>query len=67
MVDDIRDAEESPGLNESEATFLQLLDELTNGTHIKINDVGMSYSLTVSQLQCSGITTSSLLPIQHRY
>ena len=41
-IDDIRTEDESPGLRDFEASFLRLIDKLTNGTMIKINETGTS-------------------------
>ncbi|CAG0881656.1 unnamed protein product, partial [Cyprideis torosa] len=39
-IRDIRSNSDEPGLHEFEASFLRLLDKLTNGTVIKINETG---------------------------
>jgi len=36
----IRPDDESPGLSSFEASFVRLLDKLTNGTHVEINETG---------------------------
>ena len=38
----IRPDDESPGLAAFEASFIRLLDKLTNGTHVEINETGTS-------------------------
>eukprot|EP01138_Halocafeteria_seosinensis_P011084 gb/GECG01011320.1/.p1 GENE.gb/GECG01011320.1/~~gb/GECG01011320.1/.p1 ORF type:complete len:415 (+),score=31.23 gb/GECG01011320.1/:1-1245(+) len=40
QIDEIRDQEEEPGLREYEASFLRLIDTITNGTQIDINETG---------------------------
>lgn len=39
-IDDIRAMDESPGITEFEASFLQLLEKITNGSRIEINETG---------------------------
>jgi RNA 3'-terminal phosphate cyclase-like protein len=39
-IDGIREKEESPGLRPFEASFLRLLEKLTNGCRIEINETG---------------------------
>ena len=41
-IDGIRDRDETPGLRDFEASFLRLIDKLTNGTRIEINETGTS-------------------------
>ncbi|KAF0288258.1 RNA 3'-terminal phosphate cyclase-like protein [Amphibalanus amphitrite] len=38
----IRAGNDDPGVNESEASFLRLMDKLTNGTRIEVNETGTS-------------------------
>ena len=38
----IRETSEEPGLNEAEASFIKLIDKLTNGSRIQISDTGTS-------------------------
>ena len=45
-IDDIRAGHEEPGLREFEANFLKLMDKLTNGTKIEINETGTSLRYT---------------------
>ena len=42
VISDIRARDEAPGLRDFEAGFLRLLDTLTNGTRIEINETGTS-------------------------
>lgn len=39
-IDDIRAGDESPGLRDFEASFLRLLEKLTNGCVVEINETG---------------------------
>jgi RNA 3'-terminal phosphate cyclase-like protein len=39
-IDDIRSSDESPGLRDFEASFLRLVEALTNGCAVAINDTG---------------------------
>lgn len=41
-IDNIRDKEEYPGLRPFEASFLRLIESLTNGCQIEINETGTS-------------------------
>lgn len=41
-IDSIRDKEEAPGLRDFEANFLRLIEKLTNGCRIEINETGTS-------------------------
>lgn len=41
-IDDIRHREEAPGLRDYEANFLRLIEKLTNGCRIEINETGTS-------------------------
>lgn len=41
-IDNIRDKDEAPGLRDFEASFLRLVDKLTNGCKIEINETGTS-------------------------
>jgi RNA 3'-terminal phosphate cyclase-like protein len=41
-IDSIRSKDEEPGLRDFEASFLRLVDALTNGSRIEINDTGTS-------------------------
>jgi hypothetical protein len=36
----IRELDEDPGVTDYEVSFLKLLDQLTNGTQVKVNDTG---------------------------
>ena len=46
-IDGIRDKDaESPGMRDYEASFLRLIDKLTNGCRIEINDTGTSLRYT---------------------
>ncbi|CCI40333.1 hypothetical protein ABG067_002534 [Albugo candida] len=40
ILEEIRADEEEPGLTDFEASFLRLLDTITNGSHIEINETG---------------------------
>ena len=40
IIEEIRSESEEPGLTEFEANFLRLLDKLTNGSQIEINETG---------------------------
>ena len=40
QIQNIRSYEEEPGIREFEASFLRLLDKLTNGTKIEVNETG---------------------------
>lgn len=39
-IDDIRSQDENPGLRNFEASFLRLLEKLTNGCAVEINETG---------------------------
>ena len=39
-IDDIRALDESPGLKDFEASFLRLLEKVTNGCKVEINETG---------------------------
>ncbi|GAX85703.1 hypothetical protein CEUSTIGMA_g13117.t1 [Chlamydomonas eustigma] len=41
-IDDIRARDESPGLRDFEASFLRLIEKITNGCKIEINETGTS-------------------------
>jgi RNA 3'-terminal phosphate cyclase-like protein len=41
-IDNIRDKDEVPGLRDFEVNFLRLIDALTNGTRVEINETGTS-------------------------
>ena len=41
-IDEIRDKDESPGLRDFEASFLRLVEKLTNGCSVEINETGTS-------------------------
>lgn len=43
---DIRSADDEPGLRDYEISFLRLLDKITNGTKLTINETGTSLSFT---------------------
>jgi RNA 3'-terminal phosphate cyclase-like protein len=40
IIEEIRSESEEPGLTEFEANFMRLLDKMTNGSHIEINETG---------------------------
>ncbi|DBA03606.1 TPA: hypothetical protein N0F65_006785 [Lagenidium giganteum] len=40
VIDDIRGDSEEPGLTDFEANLLRLMDKITNGSHIEINETG---------------------------
>ena len=40
QITDIRAEDEYPGLHEFEANFLRLMDKITNGSRIEINETG---------------------------
>ena len=42
QIVDIRKYEDEPGIKEFEASFLRLMDKLTNGTKIEVNETGTS-------------------------
>lgn len=44
-IDKIRSEDERPGLRDYEANFLRLIDKLTNGTSIVINDTGTKFRM----------------------
>ena len=50
LVSDIRARDESPGLREYEANFLRLLDKLTNGCGIEINETGTRLRYSPGQI-----------------
>lgn len=50
MVGNIRGHNESPGLGEHEASFLRLLDKLTNGCGIEINETGTRLRYSPGQI-----------------
>jgi RNA 3'-terminal phosphate cyclase-like protein len=39
-IDDIRSSDQSPGLRDFEASLLRLLEKLTNGCLVEINETG---------------------------
>lgn len=39
-IDDIRAQDENPGLRDYEASFLRLLEKITNGCSVEINETG---------------------------
>ncbi len=39
-IDDIRAGDQNPGLRDFEASFLRLLEKLTNGCAVEINETG---------------------------
>jgi len=39
-IDDIRSESDEPGITDYEANFLKLLDSLTNGSQLEINETG---------------------------
>ena len=39
-IDDIRTQDENPGLRDFEASYLRLLEKLTNGCKVEINETG---------------------------
>jgi RNA 3'-terminal phosphate cyclase-like protein len=39
-ISNIREDDQSPGLRDWEASFLRMLDKITNGSHIQINETG---------------------------
>lgn len=41
-ISNIRDQDESPGLQEFEASFLRLIEQLTDGCNVEINETGTS-------------------------
>jgi len=45
-IDEIRSADEKPGLRDYEISFLRLIDRITNGTRVKINETGTSLKFT---------------------
>lgn len=49
-ISDIRSAEDEPGLQEFEASFLRLLDAVTNGSKIEVNETGTSVLLIPGML-----------------
>ncbi|GLC44223.1 hypothetical protein PLESTB_000754400 [Pleodorina starrii] len=57
-IDDIRAADpESPGLRDFEASFLRLLEKLTNGCVVEINETGTSLRYRPGVVVCgSGLT-----------
>ena len=50
-ISKIREKSEMPGLNEAEASFIRLIDKLTNGTRIEISDTGTSVRLIPGFIQ----------------
>ena len=40
QIQNIRAYEEEPGIREFEASYLRLIDKLTNGTKIEVNETG---------------------------
>jgi RNA 3'-terminal phosphate cyclase-like protein len=50
-IDDIRSDSERPGLQDFEASFLRLLDKLTNGTALEINETGTALRFVPGVLQ----------------
>jgi RNA 3'-terminal phosphate cyclase len=39
-IDDIRSGDENPGLRDYEASFLRLIEKITNGCIVEINETG---------------------------
>ena len=46
-IDDIRVNDQSPGLRDYEASLLRLLEKLTNGCLVEINETGGSWLLVL--------------------
>lgn len=44
-IDKIRADDEEPGLRDYEVSFLRLIDKVTNGTSLKINETGTALKL----------------------
>lgn len=42
-IDDIRSSDENPGLRDYEASFLRLLEKVSDGCVIEINETGISF------------------------
>lgn len=45
LVKNIRHLDQDPGLRDYEASFLRLIDSLTNGTSIEINETGSQFKM----------------------
>jgi RNA 3'-terminal phosphate cyclase len=52
-INDIRESEEAPGLQDFEANYLRLIEKITNGSKIEINETGTSL-LFVPGFICGG-------------
>lgn len=52
-IDNIRAEDENPGLRDFEASFLRLLEKLTNGCSVEINETGNMLTALTAQRQCS--------------
>lgn len=50
-ISGIRERSEQPGVNDEEVSFIRLLDKLTNGTRIKINETGTNISMVPGFIQ----------------
>ncbi|KAF8072773.1 RCL1 [Scenedesmus sp. PABB004] len=53
-IDDIRAGEQSPGLRDFEASLLRLLEKLTNGCVVEINETGTSLRYRPGVIICGG-------------
>ena len=51
-IDDIRASDESPGLRDFEASFLRLLEKITNGCKVEINETGEWARCSARGLEC---------------
>lgn len=57
-ISDIRSDAETPGLEECEVSFLRLMEKLTNGTSIRINDTGTIIELKPGVLEGGRVSHS---------
>lgn len=53
-IDDIRADDQSPGLRDYEACLLRLLEKLTNGCVVEINETGTSLRYSPGVIVCGG-------------
>eukprot|EP00775_Hariotina_reticulata_P008347 gene8347-8531_t len=53
-IDDIRASDQSPGLRDYEASLLRLLEKLTNGCLVEINETGTTLRYRPGVIICGG-------------
>ena len=57
----IRDRDESPGLRECEASVVRLVDKITNGSRVEINETGTRITFVPGKEEKPGILLGILL------